>query len=76
MKIIKEYHICDRCKSVIKGKEIHKVFDYTYQYELCNLCKHEYDEFSIHVNALKRNWERLEEKYKFGKYLPKEKTEE
>ena len=73
MKKIKEYYICDRCKSEIKKEEIYEVFDYTYHYEFCNVCKDVYDEFAIHVNALKRNWDRLEEKYKFGKYLPKEK---
>ena len=74
MKKIKEYHICDRCKKEITDEEINEVFDYAYRYELCNECKDVHDEFIRKVNGLKKTWEHLEEKYKFGEYLPKEKV--
>lgn len=75
MKKMKEYHICDRCKKEITGKEINEVYDYAYLYELCNDCLKLHNEFERKVKGLKKDWENLEKEYKFGQYLPKEEKE-
>ena len=72
MKKIKEYHICDRCKKEIHKDEINERFDYGYHYELCDICKDNFDLFQLKVEKLKKKWEELEKEFMFGKYLPKE----
>ena len=75
MKKIKEYHICDRCKKEINEEEINLRYDYAGCYELCDDCDYTYIEFNTKVQNLKEKWEELEKKYKFGKYLPKERVD-
>lgn len=72
MRITKEYHICDRCKKEIKEEEINNAYYTRWYYELCNECFEKYTEFNKETNKLKKKWEKLEQKYQFGDYLPKE----
>ena len=75
MRKIEEYYICDRCKTKTSKEKLYDVYDYVYHYELCDVCKGNFDLYQCKVEKLKKEWEELEKEYKFGKYLPKEKGE-
>lgn len=72
MKKIEEYHICDRCKAKTPEEQLYNVYDGLYHYELCDLCKKNFDLYKCKVEKLKKEWGELEKKYMFGEYLPEE----
>lgn len=75
MKKVKEYYICDRCKEELLD-EPELVFAYGYNYELCNECKDMFDNYIHDLKELDKEFDRIEQKYKFGKHLPKGEDEE
>ena len=75
MKKIKEYYICDRCKKELTEKDTcYEVRDFinAYNYDLCDNCYKEYEEYKSRVKDLDKEVKEMTELYKFGKYLPKE----
>lgn len=76
----KEYYVCDRCKKEIEDyseKENNVCDGYNaYFYDLCKECKVDYEEYTRKLAGLNKTYKTLSEKYKFGKYLPREKAGE
>ena len=72
MKKIREYYICDRCKKEIDEDKINKAYYTGWYYQLCDDCFKKYKEFKDLIEKLKKKWEKLEQEYQFGKYLPED----
>jgi len=76
MKKTKEYYICDRCKKTIEDyskKENYVTDVYNgYFYDLCKECMADFNEYKIKLSGLDKTYKTLSEKYKFGRYLPRE----
>ena len=76
MKKTKEYYICDRCKKTIEdySEEENNVTDIynVYFYDLCKECMVDFNEYKAKLAGLDKTYKTLSEKYKFGRYLPRE----
>lgn len=76
MKKTIEIYYCDKCKKQFKeGDTIYNEPYQMWMYELCDDCLKQLKELKSKVDKLKYKWEKLEEEYQFGEYLPKETDE-
>lgn len=73
MRKTKEVLICDRCKKEVN--DLNDAYDSMYCYELCEECKKDFDEYRKKTKSLEEKFTQLQEEYKFGKFLFKEKYE-
>ena len=70
-----EHVYCDKCKKEIKeGETVNHEFYAHYFYDLCDDCIDNFYKFRNQVDKLKEQWEKLEQIYQYGEYLPKEKV--
>ena len=67
-----EHIYCDKCRK--ETEEVHNAFYLRWHYELCNECFKDFKEFEEAVIPLEEQWKKMEQKYQYGEYFPKNKV--
>ena len=73
MRKTKEILICDRCKKEVYN--LNDAYDSMYHYELCEECEKDFNAYKEKIKLLEEQYAQLQEEYKFGKFLLKDKNE-
>ena len=73
MKKVKEYYICDRCKKEFDKNKLYVCNYNMWSYDLCEYCKKDLETLELAVNNYLDLIRDEEERYQFGRYLPKDK---